>query len=61
VQVIGWFDYVLVILITTGQPFAQNRGGWEPIPGIKGKRIISIADRPNGGLVAITATGRIFE
>jgi hypothetical protein len=61
-QIVARYDGAIVALTTTGELFAHTRGGWEPIPGPEdGGRIVSIAVRPNGGLIAVMAAGRIYE
>lgn len=62
IQIVTRYDDTLIALCASGALFGQVRGNWEPIPSPEdGGRIVSIAVRPNGSLVAVTATGRIFE
>jgi hypothetical protein len=62
VQLVSKYENSIVALTASGDLFGQVQGKWEPIPGPEdGGRIISITTRPNGGLVAVTATGQIYE
>jgi hypothetical protein len=61
VQVVAKYDNSIVALTASGDLYSRVREDWEKLAGIDGERIVSIGVRPNGGLVAITANGRIFE
>jgi len=61
VQTVARFDHAVVVLTAAGELFGQVRGQWEPIAGIAGQRIVSIAAKPSGLLVAVLRDGRIFE
>ena len=62
VQVVVRFDHYLVGLTATSELFGQVHSGWESIPGTEDPgRIASVAVRLNGSLVAVTATGRLYE
>jgi hypothetical protein len=60
IAVVSKFDHSLVALTAAGELFIQVRGKWDPLAGIEGEKIASIAVKPNGALVALTSSGRIY-
>jgi hypothetical protein len=61
IQIVARFDNSIVALTAAGQLFGQVRGEWQPMVGPEGERVVSIGTRPNGGVIAIAGSGRIYE
>jgi hypothetical protein len=60
-QIVARYDHSLVALSAAGELFGQVRGKWETIPGPEAEKITGIAVKPNGILVAVANSGRIYE
>jgi hypothetical protein len=62
-QIVANFDGVLVALTSAGTLFELPRSGqeWQPMDGPDGERVISIAVKPNGPVVAVTQSGKDYE